>query len=139
MNEILTQNGKIIIALSRSLQAIHQKSETLFRQRNLTMAQFTVLEALLHKGDLSIQALIDSVLSSSGNMTVVLRNLERRGWVARTKNPSDNRSYLICLTKTGRELILELFPKHMELVEESLAPLDEKEKETVIEILKKLQ
>ena len=139
MKDTNTQNGKLIIALSRSLQTIHRKSEILFRQHNLTMAQFAVLEALLHKGDLTIQELIDCVLSSSGNMTVVIRNLERQGWVERTKNPVDNRSYLICLTDSGRKLILEVFPKHMMLVEQTLSPLDEAEKETIVKILKKLQ
>lgn len=132
-------NGKMITALSRSLRAIHQNSETLFRQNGLTMAQFAVLEALLHKGDMTVQALIDSVLSTSGNMTVVIRNLERQGLVNRQKNPSDNRSFVICLTKQGKKLIDTVFADHMDFVQSALSAINDTEKETVINILKKLQ
>lgn len=138
MKQSTILNGKLIIALSRSLQAIHKQSEALFRRNNLTMAQFAVLEALLHKGDLTVQQLIDAVLSSSGNMTVVIRNLERQGWVRRMKNPVDSRSFLICLTETGKALIRPVFTAHMDLVEEALGPLCPEEKETIIRILKKL-
>lgn len=139
MKDLLTvQNGKLIIALSRALQTIHKKSEVLFRQKGLTMAQFAVLEALLHKGDLTIGALIDAVLSSSGNMTVVVRNLEQHGWVQRIENPADRRSFLISLTDTGRALIEEVFTEHMLLVEDSLSPLTTVERETVTTILRKL-
>ena len=135
---ITTQNGILIIAMSRALQTIHRKSELLFRQNGMTLAQFAVLEALLHKGDMTIGALIDRVLSSSGNMTVVIRNLERRGWVWRIENQADKRSFLISLTEDGRALITHIFAQHMALVEESLAPLTMRERETVITILKKL-
>lgn len=139
MKNTRTLNGKTIISLSRALQSIHKKSEVLFRQKNLTMAQFAVLEALLHKGDLTVQNLIDAVLSSSGNMTVVVRNLERQSLVERKNNPEDKRSFLICLTESGRELIGKVFIQHMELVEKVLTPLEDKEKQTVINILAKLK
>ena len=134
----LKQNGALIIALSRSLQIIHKESEVLFRQNRLTMAQFTVLEALRHKGALTVGEIIEAVLSSSGNMTVVIRNLEQQGWVCRRENPADKRSYLICLTETGRTLIDTVFQQHMTLVEQALSPLTSEEKQTVITILKKL-
>lgn len=134
----LTTNGKLIIALSRSMQKIHRKSDLLFHQNGLTMTQFAVLEALLNKGDLTIGGLIEAVLSTSGNMTVVIRNLEKLGYVHRMENPQDKRSFLISLTETGRLLIEGMFSEHMVLVEESLSPLADNEKETIISILKKL-
>ena len=132
-------NGKLIIALSRSLQAIHRKSEALFRQNGLTMAQFAAMEALLHKGDLTIGALIAAVLSTSGNMTVVIRNLEQHGWVCRRENPEDRRSFLIGLTESGKKLITTVFERHMTLVGEALGVLTAEEKTTVLTILKKLK
>lgn len=133
------ESGKFIIALSRALRAVHRKSEVLFREHELTMAQFAVLEALYHKGNLTVGALIDSVLSTSGNMTVVIRNLEQHELVCRQANPADGRSFIVCLTDKGKELIADVFASHMALVEESLAPISPKERETVICILHKLQ
>ena len=132
-------NGKLIIALSRSLQIIHSKSEKLFTEHQLTMAQFAVLEALYHKGDLTIKALIESVLSTSGNMTVVIRNLEKQQLVVRQENTDDKRSYIISLSAKGRSMIEPLFKQHMQYVEESLSALNGIDKNTVIEILKKVE
>lgn len=131
-------NGKFIIALSRALRAVHRDSELLFRQYDLTAAQFAVLEALYHKGDQTIGALIESILSTSGNMTVVVRNLEQHGLVQRTENPLDRRSFLVHMTEQGAALIADVFAKHMVLVEESLSPITREEKETVIRILRRL-
>lgn len=132
-------NGKFIIALSRALRAVHRKSETLFREHGLTMAQFAVLEALHHKGELTIGTLIESVLSTSGNMTVVIRNLEQHALVCRKPNLSDGRSFLVSLTDKGEMLIDTVFEQHMALVEERLAPITPEERKTVIQILGKLR
>lgn len=131
-------DGNLVIALSRALQTIHRQSEILFRQRGITMAQFAVLEALLNKGDCSVGTLVEAVLSTSGNMTVVIRNLEQAGYVERKKNPEDKRSYVICLTNDGKSLIEEVFVQHMKFVQEVLSPIHESEKESIIHLLKKL-
>lgn len=138
-NKTNIKNGALIIALSRALQRIHKKSELLFYQNDLTMAQFMVLEALYHKGNLTIKEIISAVLSSSGTITVVIRNLERRGLVVRLNNPADKRSFLIQITPAGRELITPLYDRHMEYVAEAVAPLTEEEKSHLITILKKLK
>lgn len=139
INENMKRNGKLIITLSRAMTTAHKESEELFRKNGLTMAQFAVLEALHHKGDLTIGQLIDAVLSTSGNMTVVIRNLEKLGYICRKPNPADKRSFIIHLTDNGNALINPLYHQHMALVERSLSAISAEEKETVIEILKKLR
>ncbi len=125
--------------MSRALRTTHIKSEAMLRQNGLTRAQFEVLEALYHKGSLTVGSLIDTVLSTSGNMTVVIRNLEQNGMVRRTKKETDARSYLIDLTEAGREIISSVFEKHMENLENALLPLTDEEKNTIINILNKLR
>lgn len=132
-------NGQLIIALSRSLQIIHRESEVLFSKQQITMAQFTVLEALYHKGDLTIGQLIEKVLSTSGNMTVVIRNLEKQQLIKRIENPNDKRSYIIQLTTKGKTMIQNLYQQHMDFVGLALEKVSKKDKEKVIDILKQLQ
>ena len=132
-------DGKFVIALSRALRFAHKDSDKLFRENHITMAQFTVLEALYHKGDLSVGALIEAVLSTSGNMTVVIRNLEQRGLVSRKENPLDRRSFLVQLTEIGRDLISHVFTQHMMLLRSNLSILSDQEIESVIQIMKKLR
>lgn len=138
MNNKTKLNGQFIIALSRGLQQSHKASEALFYQNDITMAQFMVLEALYHKGEMTIKEIIQAVLSSSGNITVVIRNLEKQGLVERLDNPHDNRSFLIRLSAKGEERIETLFAQHMECVAKALTPITDKEIEQVIRILKKL-
>lgn len=132
-------DGKLIIALGRAMQRTHQESTTMLRENGLTPAQFMVLELLQHKGESTVQQIIDGVLSTSGNMTVVLRNLAQRGLVRRHANPTDKRSFLIALTPEGKTLIDAIFPRHMDCIANALAPLSEQEKTTVVEILRKLK
>lgn len=133
------QNGKLIIALGRAMQRTHKKSHGMFRSNGLTPTQFTALEALYHKGELTIQQIIDAVLSTSGNMTVVIRNLEQQGLVQRMENPKDKRSFLVGITDAGRAQISTVFPLHMKFVGEKLSVLSDEEKETIITLLKKIQ
>lgn len=131
-------DGKLIIALSRALQHIHKESELLFYRNGLTMAQFMVLEALYHKGDLTIKEIIGAVLSSGGNITVVVRNLEQRGLVARLSNPKDKRSFVIQITDAGKCLLMPVYAQHMAYVAKAAFSVSEEEKKQIIDILKKL-
>ena len=82
-------NLKVVIGISRANQAIQKHSAVTFKEGGLTTAQFAVLEALYHKGTLTIQEIINSILSTGGNMTVVINNLEKEKLVERLVNPED--------------------------------------------------
>lgn len=133
------QNGKLIIALAHTMKHIHQKSECMFYQYRLTMAQFSVLEVLRHKGAMSIKEITQAVLSTNGNMTVVIRNLEKRKLIRRESSKKDQRSFLIQLSETGRNIIDEVYNRHMSLVEEALLPLTSVEKEQMLLLMNKLK
>ena len=132
-------NGKFIIALWRAYQFAHKKSMSLFRDNGITMAQFMALEVLYNKGEMSVQEIVAKVLSSSGNMTVVIRNLERDGLVLRRLNPSDGRSSLISLSSKGRDLMDKVFPLHMANLGDAFKVLSKDQKEKIIKLLKKLK
>jgi MarR family 2-MHQ and catechol resistance regulon transcriptional repressor len=136
--EINDINLKTLIAISRSYQTILKRLNKVFKEGGLTPSQFGVLEALYHKGDLRIGEIIEKILSTGGNMTVVIDNLEKSGMVKRYQDPNDRRASIISITEKGRRKIEEIFPIHLEELNNALINLSLEEKKILINLLKKL-
>lgn len=132
-------NLKVLIALSRGNNFITKKSTQIFKENGLTDMQFAVLEVLYHKGDLKIGEIIESILSTGGNMTVVINNLEKNNYVVREKDSEDNRAYIIKITDKGKQKIKEIFPLHLKEIKRGFSNLEDTEKNQLINILKKMQ
>lgn len=131
---------KSMVVMRKAFRTIDAKVSESFREFGLTPTQFGVLDVLFAKeGAMKIGELIDSMLATSGNMTVVIKNMEKNGWVTRTTCPTDKRAYLVTLTEAGRDLIQKALPAHIVAVEETFSVLTEEEQEQLIELLKKFK
>ncbi len=131
-------NLKLVIALSRTQLSLGRELQSFLTRYKLTVAQFGVLEALYHKGDMKICELIDKTLSTSGNMTVVIKNLEKEDLVSRRCNPEDRRAFLIHLTSKGETLIKEVFNLHLIELNRFFNLVTEEEKQQLHQLLKKV-
>ena len=131
-------NLKLVIALSRTQTSFARAIQNFLTPYDLTTAQFGVLEALYHLGDLKICELIDKTLSTSGNMTVVIRNLEKEGLITRHVNVEDRRAFVIGLTEAGRTLIRPVFEQHLFLLEDVFGRLTVEDKDALLVLLKKM-
>ncbi len=129
---------KLIIALSRTDLSFKRGLQVFLSKYNMTIAQFGVLEALYHLGPLTIGDIIEKTLSTSGNMTVIIRNLEKQKLVTKLKNPQDQRGFIISLTPCGTDLIKCVFIKHLSWLNEHFSPLEHEDIELLITLLKKL-
>lgn len=110
-----------------------------FRNHGITHTQFGVLDWLYSKGEQRISQLLTGLWATSGNMTVVLKNMEKKGWIYRRTCPDDKRASLIGLTELGRQLIARALPEHLERVEEAMSVLTPGEQEQLIGLLKKFK
>src|SRR5690242_18223982 len=79
----------------------------------LTYSQFAVLEALYHLGSLTQGEISAKLLKSVSNITTVIDNLERDGFVRRERDAQDRRVINVHLTHPGREKLEEVFPRHL--------------------------
>lgn len=131
-------NLKSLIALSRSAQHVHKLEYKTIKEGGLTVSQFAVLEILYHKGDLRVSEILDKILATGGNMTVVIDNLVKENLVIRSVDSADKRVNLICLTAKGRELISSIFPSHEQNINYIFNVLTNDEKKQLIKLLKKL-
>lgn len=136
-NNELALHGLVIFR--RASNAISRQEVQTIKKHNLTVAQFGVMEALYNKGNLRIQDLIDKLLSTSGNMTVVIRNMIRDGYIFKVADEKDKRSYLIGLTPLGRETIEKILPEHYDNMGKIFSVLSLKDQEDLAQILKKFK
>lgn len=126
------------IKLMRASESINNRLNKQLTDHNLTISQFGVLEALHHLGPLNQKALAEKLLKSGGNITLVIDNLEKNGWVERQRNPEDRRSMLIHLTPEGQNFISEYFPLHLDHIMEEFDILSKEELDQLACICKKL-
>ena len=126
------------IKLMRASESISNRLNRHLSEVDLTVSQFGVLEALLHLGPLNQKALGEKLLKSGGNITLVIDNLEKSGWVERQQDPQDRRSMLIHLTPEGKDFISSYFPKHLDRIIEEFEVLTDDELEELGRICKKL-
>ena len=84
----------------------------------LTLPQFDVLVQISRRPDgISFVELSRSLLVSPGNLTGIVRRLEREGLVARAAHESDRRAARLTLTGSGRRRLARLLPRHARDIE----------------------
>ncbi len=128
---------KIFIGMSRFLNKINRVTGKIHQQYGLTTPQFGVLEALYHKGDLSIGEVQEKILSTGGTMPVIIRNLLREGLITKTKDSKDKRRAILNLTEKGRALMDKVYPKNEALIHSELSIWNEEEKDAILQLLSK--
>jgi MarR family 2-MHQ and catechol resistance regulon transcriptional repressor len=104
----------------------------------LTLSQFGVLEILWHLGPLPQCRLGEKLLKSSGNITMVVDNLEKLGLVERRRDSEDRRVATVHLTAEGRGLIERILPEHVAVIVEEMGVLDGGEQEQLGQLCRKV-
>jgi len=126
------------VKLMRATEAVTARIHRHLAEAELTVSQFGVLEAVYHLGPLSQAELAKKILKSSGNITMVIDNLEKRGLVKRERNAEDRRLYSIRLTPEGKRLIADVFPRHAAKIMGEMGALTKTELETLGNLCRKL-
>ena len=126
------------VKLARAANTAMAYARVGLEDADLTLSQFAVMEALYHLGPLYLGDLARRILTSSGNLTLVVDNLEKRGLVKRTQQGKDKRFFLATITPAGRKLIAKIFPQHSRRIVEVMARLSSTEQEQLGRLCRKL-
>jgi MarR family 2-MHQ and catechol resistance regulon transcriptional repressor len=132
------QAPRLWLVIAKSYRALSLLAERSIANTGLCLTDFTALEALLHKGPLTISEIQDKVRLASGSMTAAVDRLEKLGLVVRTSSPHDRRARVVELTLEGRRLAASCFERHAKDLEALMSVLSEKEMEQLHGSLKKL-
>jgi DNA-binding MarR family transcriptional regulator len=110
------------------------------REFNTTLPRFDLMAQLERcSGGLRMSELSQRLMVSGGNVTGITDQLEREGFVLRTRNSGDRRAYTVKLTETGLKRFREMAARHEQWMIELLAGLSREEKDAMIKELGKLK
>ena len=129
-----------VLSIIRTATLLSQSGAGLFRQFDLTPAQFNVLLALKYKNrDLTQSALSKRLVVTRASITSVLDKLEGKGLVCRERVPKNRRIYYVALTAAGRDMVEEVEPLYRERIHGLLAGLSQKECRAIIRSLERVR
>lgn len=126
------------IKLSRATESLDTRLSRRNTLDDLTLTQFAVLEALYHLGSLSQTEIGAKLLKSGGNITLVIDNLQRHGYVERRRCATDRRMIYVNLTPEGNAKIASIFPRHLVAIIDEMGVLSAEEQVDLGRLLKKL-
>jgi MarR family 2-MHQ and catechol resistance regulon transcriptional repressor len=107
-------------------------------EAGLCLTDFAALEALLHKGPLTITQIQSKVPLALGSMTAAVDRLEKKGLIMRTLASDDRRVKVLKLTPEGKRTVEKAFSRHAAELESAMAVLNASEKRQLHVLLKKL-
>jgi len=125
--------------MTRTQSSIREHLQRQVKTHGLTLTEFGVLEALLHKGPLPHGEIGDRVLLASSSMTYVIDKLADRGLLRRRPSEEDRRKKIAELTPEGRAKIEDAFPEHAALIGDLMDDLSLAEKRKATSVLRQVE
>lgn len=126
------------LLLWKASRAVEAHSARSIARFDMGVSDFGVLEALLHKGPLTVKQLGEKVLLTSGSMTAAVDRLIKRGLVTRCDDENDRRARIISLTEKGKETISEAFTQHRMAMESAVGNFSQQERVELLPLLRRL-
>ncbi len=87
-----------------------------------------ILEALLHKGPLTMSELCEAALITNASMTAAIDRLEERAFLERAADKQDRRVRRVQLTAQGTALIKRLYARHERDLDEVMSGISPAER-----------
>lgn len=125
--------------LKRAYNIMHVEMFKLFKNIEITVAQFDLMETILLSENqaLSIQDLATRTTSLQPNITRMVSELESADFVERLGGP-DRRTVMVQVTPKGRQLVADIQKPLLELHKSQYMPLSEEELYLLNELLTKI-
>jgi MarR family 2-MHQ and catechol resistance regulon transcriptional repressor len=131
-----TTSAALWVVLARAYRAMAAFVEQSVAALDIGLSDFMILEALLHKGPLTMTELCDAALLANASMTSAIDRLEQRNFVLRVASKEDRRVKHVQLTAEGTTLIKRLFARHLRDLDEVMADVPIAERAKVRQSLK---
>lgn len=104
MQEALKLKNQVCFPLYAASREITRRYTPFLDKLNLTYTQYICMMLLWEKRMLSVKELGEQLYLDSGTLTPLLKKLESKGYIARTRSAADERRVDITLTEAGDRL-----------------------------------
>jgi DNA-binding MarR family transcriptional regulator len=124
------------------LRQVWQRHATIFTREigtNLTSAQWAALSKLTETGPCSQNQLGRLTAMDVATIKGVIDRLTARGLTETSADPNDGRRLLVSLTRAGQQMVEKVAPNALAITRETMAPLDARERETLMALLSRLR
>lgn len=125
VDPLLKLDKQLCFALYRASRAVVQTYQPLLAELDVTYPQYLVLLVLWEQDGVTVKALGERLDLDSGTLTPLLRRLETRGFVTRTRSADDAREVLVGVTAAGRRLHAKARRIPLRLLEKSCLTVPE--------------
>jgi MarR family 2-MHQ and catechol resistance regulon transcriptional repressor len=129
---------RLWVILSRAHAAIARHAAEDVARYGLTLAEFGILEALYHRGQMLLGEVQRRILVSSGGITFLVDRLAAKGLVERRTCAQDRRARYAALTDRGRELVAAIFPAHAAALTRAMAGITPDEQRVAAGLMREL-
>ena len=103
-DDYLKLDNQVCFALYSASNAMSRAYQPLLKALDLTYLQYIVMMVLWEEKEINVKALGAKTHLDSGTLTPLLKRLETKGYVLRTRSAEDDRVRVITLTPAGVEL-----------------------------------
>ena len=131
-------NAEKLIHLFNQVIALPKINVCTDELKGASVLDANILRLLLAEGDLNLKQMAEALQLKPSTLGSAVKRLEKNGMVGRGMNPEDLRSYVISLTEYGKEAILKLYKKQIEIAGELLSGLESGEQKQLIFLLSKM-
>jgi len=122
----------------KAWQSIGRYLRPTMSAEGLGESDFRVLEVLLHKGPMPVNAIGPKVDLNPGSVSVAVDRLYKKGLVSREECSSDRRVRTVALTEKGKQVFLPVFRRHAALIENVFQDVSSEEMQQLVLVLKKI-
>jgi MarR family 2-MHQ and catechol resistance regulon transcriptional repressor len=127
-----------LLVMLKVLRAIRHFALPAMLSAGLGESDFRVLEVLLHKGPISVNAIGPKVDLNPGSVSVAVDRLYKKGLVSRVESDSDRRVRTVSLTEKGRRVFVPIFRQHAALIKRAFQDVSPAERRQMEEVLKRI-
>ena len=126
------------LIMMKAWQSLARYLRPTMSSEGLGESDFRVLEVLLHKGPMAVNAIGPKVDLNPGSVSVAVDRLYKKGFVSRVECTSDRRVRTVSLTEKGREMFVPVFRRHAALVKQAFQGVSCEQMQQIEVLLKKI-